>query len=127
MVRGVTVSQTAGLNGIRQDTSMSSDPLTGIRVAILATDGFEQSELTEPRQALDTAGASTDVISPRPGRVRGWNHKEWGADVEVDRTLDQADPHDYDALLLPGGVMNPDALRMQPAAVEFVRSFFDAG
>jgi protease I len=101
--------------------------LKGMRIAILATDGFEQSELTEPRKALDAAGADTDVISPKAGKIRGWNHKEWGQDVAVDQVLDEADPDDFDALVLPGGVMNPDSLRMQPRAVAFVKSFFDAG
>jgi protease I len=106
---------------------MARNALEGFRVAILATDGFEQSELTEPRKALDAAGAVTKVISPKPGKVRGWNHKEWGEEVQVDQSLDAADPKNYDALVLPGGVMNPDALRMQPKAVAFVKSFFDAG
>jgi protease I len=106
---------------------MAGNTLKGLRVAILATDGFEQSELTEPRKALDAAGAETKVISPKSGKLKGWNHKEWGEEVQVDQQLDTADPRSYDALLLPGGVMNPDALRMQPKAVAFVRSFFDAG
>jgi protease I len=110
-----------------KDMPMASPSLTGIRVAILATDGFEQSELLEPRKALDSAGAATKLISPRDGKIRGWNHKEWGDEVEVDQSLDKADPKDYDALLLPGGVMNPDTLRTQPKAVSFVKSFFDAG
>ena len=100
--------------------------LNGLRVAILATDGFEQSELTEPRRALDAAGADTTVISPKAGKIRGWNHKEWGEEVAVDQGLDGADAKDYDALVLPGGVMNPDSLRMQPKAVAFVKAFFDA-
>jgi protease I len=106
---------------------MSDQELDGLRVAILATDGFEQSELTEPRKALDAAGADTEVVSPKQGRVRGWNHKEWGQEVAVDRELESADPEDYDALLLPGGVMNPDTLRTQPKAVAFVKAFFDSG
>src|SRR5690348_12559921 len=106
---------------------MAHDKLTGLRVAILATDGFEQSELSEPRKALDAAGASTEVVSPKQGEVKGWNHKEWGEKVAVDHALAEADPKDYDALLLPGGVMNPDALRWQPQAVAFVKAFFDAG
>lgn len=106
---------------------MAGNTLKGVRVAILATDGFEQSELTEPRKALDAAGALTQVVSPKSGKLKGWNHKEWGEEVQVDQQLDTADPRSYDALLLPGGVMNPDALRMQPKAVAFVRSFFDAG
>jgi protease I len=107
--------------------SGKSDSLRGVRVAILATDGFEQAELTEPRQALDAAGADTAVISPKQGKVRGWKMKEWGDEVEVDQALDRADPENYDALVLPGGVINADALRMQPQAVKFVKSFFDAG
>jgi len=103
------------------------DSLRGVRVAILATDGFEQAELTEPRKALDAAGAETQVVSPKDGKVRGWKMKEWGDEVEVDQALDKADPKNYDALLLPGGVINADALRMQPKAVKFVKSFFDAG
>jgi protease I len=105
---------------------MQPDPLKGLKVAILATDGFEQSELTEPRKALSDAGAETEVVSPKEGRIRGWNQKEWGQEVSVDQQLNSADPKDYDALLLPGGVMNPDALRMNPTAVEFVKSFFAA-
>ena len=101
--------------------------LDGLRVAILATDGFEQSELTVPREALDDAGAITLVVSPKPGSIKGWNHTDWGDEVDVDAPLAQADAADYDALLLPGGVMNPDRLRMQPEAVQFVKSFFDAG
>jgi protease I len=110
-----------------QEVLMAHNTLQGVRVAILATDGFEQSELTEPRKALDAAGAVTKVVSPKSGKLRGWNHKEWGEEVQVDQTLDGADPQNYDALVLPGGVMNPDALRMQPKAVAFVKAFFDAG
>jgi protease I len=97
------------------------------RVAILVTDGFEQSELMEPRQALDEAGAQTLVVSPMQGKVKGWNHKDWGHEIPVDVLLDSANPDDFDALLLPGGVMNPDQLRMNPTAVKFVKSFVDAG
>ena len=106
---------------------MTQPTLNGLRVAILATDGFEQSELLEPRKALDALGADTEVVSLKDGEIRGWNHKEWGEKVSVDQEVGDADPSDYDALLLPGGVMNPDSLRMQPQAVNFVRSFFDAG
>ena len=106
---------------------MTQGKLTGLRIAILATDGFEQSELTEPRKALDAAGATTEVVSPKDDEVRGWNHQEWGIRVPVDQALAGADARDYDALLLPGGVMNPDALRMQPEAVAFVKAFFAAG
>ncbi len=106
---------------------MAEPSLTGIRVAILATDGFEQVELTEPRKALDQAGATTEVVSPKQGKVRGWKFEEWGDEVAVDQALDDADPKDYDALLLPGGVISPDALRIQPKAVAFVKAFFDSG
>jgi len=103
------------------------DQLKGKRVAALATHGFEQDELLEPRKALEDAGAKVEIISPEAGRIRGWKHKEWGDEVSVDRTLDQAKSDDYDGLLLPGGVMNPDRLRMDPRAVQFVKRFFDEG
>jgi len=101
--------------------------LSGKRVAILATDGVEQVELTEPRKALDAAGAHTMVVSPKSGSIKGWNHTNWGDSIKVDVTLDKTSPDDYDALLLPGGVMNPDHLRMNENAVNFVRAFFEAG
>jgi protease I len=106
---------------------MAKDSLSGLKVAILATDGFEQSELTEPLKALKEAGAKTQVVSPKTGKIRGWNHKEWGQEIGVDQELKSASAEDYDALVLPGGVMNPDSLRMEPKAVAFVKSFFDAG
>ncbi|HVW21757.1 MAG TPA: type 1 glutamine amidotransferase domain-containing protein [Opitutaceae bacterium] len=101
--------------------------LNGKKIAILATDGFEQSELQKPRDALDQAGATTQVVSPKGQSICGWAEKDWGQDVSVDVPLQQARAEDYDGLLLPGGVMNPDHLRMEPKAVEFVRKFFDAG
>lgn len=97
------------------------------KIAILATEGFEQVELTEPRKALDQAGAHTQVVSPKSGEIRGWKSTDWGGPVKVDVPLEQAKPEDFDALLLPGGVMNADRLRMEPKAVAFVRAFFDAG
>lgn len=103
-----------------------SDSLKNKRVAILATDGVEQVELLEPRKALQDAGAKTDVISPKSGQIKGWNHTEWGQKIPVDVELKSADPNQYDALLLPGGVLNPDTLRMDPDAVQFVKSFFEA-
>jgi protease I len=106
---------------------MTQPTLNGLRVAILATDGFEQSELLEPKKALEALGAETEVVSLKDGDIRGWNHKEWGQKVSVDQEVGDADPSDYDALVLPGGVMNPDSLRMQPKAVTFVRSFFESG
>ena len=101
--------------------------IKGKKVAILATDGFEQVELTEPRKALDQAGAQSQVVSLKSGEIRGWKFTDWGDTVKVDVPLEQAKPEDFDALLLPGGVMNPDRLRMEPKAVEFVRAFFNAG
>jgi protease I len=92
-------------------------------VAILATDGFEQSELTGPRDGLKAAGFDVQVVSPKPGRIKGWKHTDWGDPVPVDVELSKARPDDYDALVLPGGQMNPDSLRMQPEAVDFVRAF----
>jgi protease I len=106
---------------------MADEPLKGLKVAILVTDGFEQVELTEPRKTLDEAGAETRVVSPHADRVRGWKFTDWGDQVRVDASLDQTKPEDFDALLLPGGVMNPDSLRMQPKAVAFAKAFFDAG
>ena len=98
-----------------------------MKVAILIEDGFEQVEMVEPRKALDQAGAETSVVSPRNEHVRAWNFTEWGDNFPVDVTLDRARPDDFDALLLPGGVINPDKLRMQPKAVAFAKAFFDAG
>src|ERR1700726_4217155 len=97
--------------------------LKGLKVAILVTDGFEQVELLEPRKALDEAGAKTSVVSPKDQRVRGWNLTNWGDEVPVDGALNKAKPQDFDALLQPGGVINPDTLRMIPEAVAFVRAF----
>ena len=101
--------------------------LNGLKVAILVENGFEWVELVEPRKALDQAGAETRIVSPRDQRVKGWKFTEWGDELPVDVALDQALARNFDALLLPGGVMNPDALRMQPKAVAFVKEFFDAG
>ena len=101
--------------------------LSGMKVAILAAEGFEQAELTEPRKALEDAGAETRVVSPAKGEVQGWKHFDKGERVKVDVPLEQADAGDYDALLLPGGVANPDQLRTMPKAVQFVRAFFETG
>lgn len=106
---------------------MATGNLQGKKIAILATDGFEQVELLEPRKALDEAGAQTQVVSPKDGKIKGWNTKDWGKEVQVDIPLKSAKPEEFDALLLPGGVMNPDHLRMDPQAVEFVKHFTDAG
>jgi protease I len=103
------------------------DNLSGKKIAILSTDGFEQVELTEPKKALENAGAKTEVISPHSGEIKGWKSTEWGDKVKVDRELKAAKANDYDALLIPGGVMNPDKLRMDQNAVNFVKQFFEAG
>lgn len=101
--------------------------LQGQKIAILVTDGFEYVELVRPRKGLDDAGAQTSIVSPKPNRVRGWNLTDWGDDLPVDVPLDRASPGDFDALLLPGGVINPDSLRIQPKAISFAKSFFEAG
>lgn len=98
--------------------------LEGKRIAILVTDGFEEEELTRPRQALEDAGAETHIVSPKEGEVKSWDHKQWGDTYPVDRSLEDARSAEYDALLLPGGVMNPDNLRTDPKAQSFVRGFF---
>lgn len=104
-----------------------ANKLEGLKVAILATDGFEQSELFEPRKALQEAGAEVKIVSLKTGEIKGWNEKNWGDSIAVDLTVDEANANDFDALQLPGGVMNPDKLRMNEKAVQFVKSFFDAG
>lgn len=99
--------------------------LQGKKVAIVATDGFEQSELLEPKKALEKAGAKTYIVSPKEGSIKGWNHTQWGETVKVDVPIEQADAEGFDALVLPGGVMNPDALRTDKRVLDFVRSFFE--
>jgi len=100
--------------------------LKGKRVAILATDGFEQVELTEPKKLLKQADAMTEMIAPQAGEIRGWKMKTWCDSVAVDKTLNNAKPGDYDALILPGGVANPDHLRMDEKAVRFVKDFAES-
>jgi protease I len=105
-----------------------ANTLAGKRIAILATDGFEQAELEKPKRALEEAGATTQVVSPcDQKKIKGWEVKNWGREVEVDVALKSANAEEYDALLLPGGVMNPDHLRMDPEAVSFVKKFFEQG
>lgn len=101
--------------------------LQGIRVAILVADGFEESEMVRPRQALKDAGAVTYLISPNPTRVTAWNEGNWSEKYNVDVALDSAHTDDYDALVLPGGVINPDKLRMIPRAIEFITQMHEAG
>lgn len=100
-----------------------SKELKGKKVAILVADGFEQVELTEPKAALEKAGARTSIVSPNSDQVRGWQHTEWGDTFSVDVTLEEAEAQDFDALLLPGGVINPDKLRIVPEAIEFIKGF----
>lgn len=97
------------------------------RIMILATDGFEQSELEKPKAILEQAGYKTVVVSPQEGEIRAFSNKQWGDRVKVDLTLDQADAADFDALVLPGGQINPDVLRMNEKAVQLVRDFHAAG
>ena len=102
--------------------------LDGKKVALLATDGFEQDELLSPLEALKNAGADAQVVSPsEAGKIRGWKHTDWGKKVKVDLPLKEAEAGDFDALVLPGGVMNPDHLRRDPRVLEFVKSFFQNG
>jgi protease I len=101
--------------------------LNGKKVAILVTEGFEQAEMTEPRKALESAGAKTAIVSPAQGEVQGWNHFDKADRFPVDVAVDSANADDYDALLLPGGVANPDQLRTNPKAVQFVKRFVETG
>lgn len=101
--------------------------ISGKRVAILATNGFEQSELEHPLQALREAGAEVDVVSLEPGEIKGWKDKDWGSPVTVDKTIDQVRAADYDALVLPGGQINPDLLRVDSRALGFIKAFWADG
>ena len=101
--------------------------LSNRKVAILTEEGFEQVELTSPKEALEAAGAKVDVVSPRSGKIKAWNHTDWGIEINVDKELSSASPDDYDALVLPGGVLNPDKLRQNKEAVAFVSAFLDEG
>ena len=95
------------------------------KVAILATNGFEESELREPKKALENAGADVDIVSLKAGEIKSWADGNWGKEYQVDKTLDEVTQDDYNALVLPGGVINPDLLRREEKAIDFVRSFFD--
>ncbi|TCK73485.1 type 1 glutamine amidotransferase domain-containing protein [Acidipila rosea] len=101
--------------------------MSGKKVAIVATDGFEQAELFEPKKALDGAGVQTHVISQKSGEIKGWDMTDWGKKIKVDKTFDEAKPADYDLMVLPGGAMNPDHLRMDPKAVNFIKEFCKSG
>ena len=125
MIQGETASSPT--RDSKTTTRTKGGLLQGRRIAILATDGFEQIELTAPRAALDGAGAETVLIAPHGGSIRGWQQTDWGDQVMVDMTVEEARADEFDALLLPGGVMNPDALRTNKRAVALLRSFFKAG
>jgi protease I len=105
---------------------MEKERLAGKRVAILATNGFEFDELSLPRKALEQAGAKVTIVSLEKGEIKGWKNGNWAGVVEVDQTLDKVDTDDFDALMLPGGPLNPDKLRLSQEAVEFVRKFDSA-
>jgi protease I len=104
-----------------------SKQITGKKIAILATDGFEQAELTDPKKNLEQAGAKVDVLSIKSGEIKGWDKTDWGKSVKVDRLVTDAKPADYDALVLPGGQINPDKLRMDKNAVSFIKQFVESG
>ncbi|MBV8477857.1 MAG: type 1 glutamine amidotransferase [Acidobacteria bacterium] len=106
---------------------MADKDLRGMRVAILATNGVEQAELTEPRKALDEAGAETKLIAPKAGQIQAMKHDRTGEQFDVDMTLDKVNPEEFDAVFLPGGALNADVLRMESAAQEFVRYMDDSG
>jgi protease I len=101
--------------------------IKGKKVAILATHGFEQSELEVPRDRLIEHGATVHIVSPEPGEIKGWEKKDWGRPVKVDVALEKAKADDYDAIVLPGGQMNPDTLRINPKALDLIRAFFEQG
>lgn len=104
---------------------MSTQPQ--LKVAILTEDGFEQSELVSPKEALEQAGVLVHIVSPQHDHVRGWKAGDWGIELPVDRHIDAASPDDYDGLVLPGGVINPDKLRVNDAAIQFIKHFFNSG
>lgn len=106
---------------------MANTKLNGKRIAILATDGVEEVELTKPRDALREAGAQAVVVSPKGGEIKAWQHDHWGSNIPVDLPLSRARADDFDGLMLPGGVMSPDRLRQDEQAVRFVKGFFEAG
>lgn len=107
--------------------TLTNNTLSNKKVAILATDGFEESELTSPRDALHEAGAITHIISLEKGTIRSWKDGDWGTEVTVDKTLDEVQASDYNALVLPGGVINPDKLRVDENAIGFIRNFGRTG
>jgi protease I len=101
--------------------------LSDLKVAILTENGFEQSELVSPREALEKAGVTVEIVSPQETEVKAWDKGDWGIRVKVDKLLNEANPDDYDGLVLPGGVINPDKLRMNEDAIEFIQRFYASG
>jgi len=101
--------------------------LSGKKVAILTENGFEEVELTSPKQAMEAAGAVVQIVSPQKGKVRAWDYDHWSIELPVDVTLDQANAEDYDALFVPGGVINPDKMRVNPDCVDFAQQFLESG
>jgi protease I len=115
------------LDTITKTKFTMSEILKNRKIAILMTDGFEEVEFTKPREILQQEGADIEVISDKAGKVKAWNHTDWGGEYTVDKTLEEADSEDYDGLLLPGGVLNPDKLRQNQKAISFTKSFFQEG
>jgi protease I len=101
--------------------------LKDLKVAILTENGFEEVELTSPKEAMENAGVKVEIVSPQAKEVKAWKEKDWGITIKTDVELSKADPENYDGLMLPGGVMNPDKLRTNPQAIEFIKHFLDAG
>src|SRR6476620_2141505 len=99
--------------------------LSGKKVAILTENGFEEMELTSPKKALEEAGATVHIVSPQKDKVKAWDHDHWSIELPVDVNISEADPNDYDALMIPGGVINPDKMRLNEDCVEFARQFLD--
>jgi protease I len=105
---------------------MATNQLSGKKVAIITENGFEEVELTSPKKALEEAGAKVDIISPQKNKVKAWNHDHWSIELPVDKNISEATPDDYDALVVPGGVLNPDQMRINRDCVEFAQHFLDA-
>ena len=95
----------------------------GLKIAIVVANGFEQSEMVEPKKALEQAGAKTFIVSPIEGKIKGWKNKNWGDEFAVDKNIEQVKVEDFDGLVLPGGVMNPDTLRLYPSVINFIEGF----
>jgi protease I len=103
------------------------EQLKNARVAILTEEGFEQEELTSPKEALEKAGVKVEIVSPKEGKIKAWNHTDWGIEIDVDKNISEAKVADYDALVMPGGVLNPDKLRRNEQAVAFAKEFLESG